>query len=292
MNKGEKGMKLHIVMPVINCLEMTKAAIDSIRFNGGTNVIVVDNASDDGTQRWGEKLNGETMIYGNRLTYIRNDERKSVAASWNQGVRKAFEDPECEYVAILNNDIILHPKTLEHLVAFMVKSGYLMTTGDNIKDRMSIKTMLDMELPHPFTDFDLWKIDGWRAEGPDFSCFLINRETIRVIGWFDENFAGAYCEDQDYHARSDRARRHIAAHNDQGIDVTRVHFKRLSTAPYYHYASQTIANNPNIRHDIATQHGKNQQYYEIKWGGSHPYVMDGGGHIQPFGDATKNWRDY
>lgn len=269
---------------------MTKDAIESI--GSPCNIILIDNASTDGTQRWAEGIQDQPFLGGKKIIYIRNDDRKGVAASWNQGIKLAFEDPECEYVAVLNNDIILHPKTIDHLMAFMDKTGYLMVTGDNVKDRMSVETLLKMELPEPFTDFDTWEIEGWRAEGPDFSCYMISRDTIRVIGWFDENFQGAYCEDQDYHARLDRARRHIKEHQDQDIDVKRVHFKRLSTAPYYHFASQTLVRNPELRHDVSVAHGQNQSYYIRKWGGEHPYVMDGGGFIQPFGDATKNWRDW
>lgn len=283
-------MKLYVVMPVINCLELTKEAIESIQTP--CTIILIDNASTDGTQRWAQGINGDGLTFDKKLHYVRNEEAKGVSASWNQGVKIAFEDPECQYVAILNNDIILHRKTLPHLMAFMDHTGYLMVTGDNIKDRMSIEVLVRLELPTPFTDFDCWKIEGWRAEGPDFSCFMINRETIRVIGWFDEKFEGAYCEDQDYHARCSRARQHIAVHNDQGIDVSKVHFKRLSTAPYYHYASQTLARNIPKRHDISIRHGKNQHYYIEKWGGEHPFVMDGGGHVSPFGRADMNWRDW
>lgn len=283
-------MKLYVVMPVINCLELTKAAIDSIQTP--CTILLIDNASTDGTPRWGESMHKQTLTYGKRIIYVRNNEPKSVASSWNQGIRMSFADVECEYVAVLNNDIVLHPKTLSHLMAFMDKTGYLMVTADNIKDRMSIETMLSMELPEPFTDYDTWKIDGWRAEGPDFSCYMVNRETIRVIGWFDENYHGAYCEDQDYHARCMLAREHIRQHNDQGIPVERIHFKRLSTAPYYHYASQTLVRNVEIRHDVSMKHGQNQAYYIQKFGGEHPFVMDGHGHKTPFGDATKNWRDW
>lgn len=283
-------MKLYVVMPVINCLELTKAAIESIQ--DPCRIILIDNASTDGTPRWAEGAQNMQFTYGKTLKYVRNNERRGVAASWNQGIKMAFEDPECEYVAVLNNDIILHPKTLKHLMNFMDKTGYLMVTADNVKDRMSVETMLQMELPEAYTDFDTWKIEGWRAEGPDFSCYMINRETIRVIGWFDENFQGAYCEDQDYHARCERARRHIGKHNDQNIPVSRVHFKRLSTAPYYHFASQSLVRNPELRHDISVMHGKNRNYYIQKWGGEHPFVMDGGGYMTPFGDATKNWRDW
>lgn len=283
-------MKLYVVMPVVNCLQLTQEAVTSI--GSPCNLILIDNASNDGTHEWGKQMLGTKLSRGGLFMYVRNNTPNSVAKSWNQGIRMAFEDPECEYVAVLNNDIVLHPKTLDHLMKFMDKSKYLMVTGDNIKDRMSIDVMLSMQLPEPYTDFDLWKIEGWRAEGPDFSCYMVNRDTIRVLGWFDENYEGAYCEDQDYHARCSMARNHIEKHNDQQIFSERVHFKRLSTAPYYHYASQTIARNLEIRHDISMQHGRNQGYYIRKFGGEHSWVMDGNGYKQPFGDATKNWRDW
>lgn len=283
-------MKLFCIIPVINCLELTKAAIDSI--HSPCTIILIDNNSDDGTREWGERMDGQVMTHGKKLKYIRNDVRLSVAASWNQGIKLAFEDAECEYVAVLNNDIILHPKTLEHLMAYMDKTGYLMVTGDNIKDRMSPETMIQMELPVPYTDFDLWPIEGWRSEGPDFSCFLINRETIRIIGWFDEKFEGAYCEDWDYHKRIQTAREHIEKHNDQNIKSSMAHAKRLSTAPYYHFASQTIIRNVELRTAISASHGRNQNYYLEKWGGDHPEVMDGGGNKTPFGRADMDWTDW
>lgn len=284
------NMKLHVVMPVINCHDLTVAAIKSI----GSECVVhlIDNASTDQTQQWGidnnhSNIGEKAEVY---LNYLRNEERMSVSQSWNWGIKKAFEDRECEYVAVLNNDIVLHPKTLDHLMKFMDKTGYLMTTGDNIKDRMSIEVLQSMELPVPFTDFDCQEITDWRAEGPDFSCFLINRNTIKVVGWFDEGFEGAYCEDQDYHVRCQRAYQHAKAHKDQVVDANRIHFKRLSTAPYYHYASQTIARNISMRPDISTYHGRNENYYLDKWGANHNNAMDGHGNTQPLGDATKNWR--
>jgi len=280
--------RLYIVIPVINCFEMTVEAINSIKTP--CTVILIDNASDDGTQQWGKDNDGKDIGDGKNLIYIRNNDRKGVAESWNWGIKRAFEDEECQYVGVLNNDVVLHPKTLPHLMAFIDKTNYLMVTADNIKDRMSKETMLMMELPEPFTDYDCNKITDWRAEGPDFSCFLITRKTIEVIGWFDENFHGAYCEDQDFHARCQRARVWAEQYNDQNIKPEYIHFKRLSTAPFFHYASQTIAQNTKLRVEISVSHRNNQNYYLEKWGFDHPEVMDGQGNIQPFGNAEKNWR--
>lgn len=275
-------MKLHIVMPVINCFDLTKQAYESVRANVNFNFILIDNASTDETQSWGTQQSANKGF-----TYIRNEEPKSVAASWNMGIEHAFDDPECQYVAILNNDIILHPKTLNHLMAFMDKTSYMIVTGDNIKERMSADVMRQMELPEAYTDFDCNDISDWRAEGPDFSCFLITRDTIKYIGWFDEHFEGAYCEDWDYHARINRAWRWAQQYGEP--PEKRMHAKRLSTAPYFHFASQTIKYNITLRSPISQKHSQNQGYYLLKWGGSHENVMDGGGNIQPFGDARLNW---
>lgn len=284
-------MKLHIVMPVINCLELTKGAYQSILDSQAYDwkFILIDNVSSDGTEEW-SKLQEEAAT--RPFQYLYNFPRKGVAESWNQGIKMALEDKECEYIAILNNDIILHPKTLNHLMAFMNKTGYLMVTADNIADKMSVETLLRMELPKEYTDYDLWPIDTWRAEGPDFSCFMISPKTVEVVGFFDENFKGAYCEDQDYHRRFKAAREHAEQHNDLKVNPKRIHTKRLSTAPYYHFASETVKRNVAIRHDVAVAHGKNENYYLKKWGASHPDAMDGLGNKTPFGDASKNWRDW
>lgn len=283
-------MNLYVVMPVVNCLDFTKQAFESI--GSKCNYILIDNSSNDGTKEWGRQNDTfEVKRHAHALVqdfiYTRNDAGLGVAASWNQGVKRAFEDKECEYVAILNNDIILHQKTLEHLMRFMDKTNYLLVTGDNIRDRMSPEVMKSMELPEPYTDFDCQEISDWRAEGPDFSCFMVNRNTIKTIGWFDENFQGAYCEDWDYHARINRAWRWGKQYGIPDPKVT--HAKRLSTAPYYHFASQSLKWNIPLRHEISMKHAHNREYYMRKWGGDHPFVMDGGGNITPFGDATKNW---
>lgn len=273
-------------MPVLNNLSFTQNAIASIESNVDYHVVLIDQASDDGTREWGKSKQSDNF------TYIENNPRISLAGAWNQGVRKALEDNDCKYIAILNNDIILHPKTLNHLMSFMDKTNYILVTADNIKDRMSIETMLQMELPMAFTDYDCEQINDWRAEGPDFSCFMVSRDFVDIIGWFDENYKGAYCEDWDTHVRIRRAYTHNRQHNDLNVPVERIHAKRLSTAPYYHFASQTIVNNSNIRVEISAQHARNQAYYASKWGGDHPYCMDDNGNVQPFGDATKNWRNW
>jgi GT2 family glycosyltransferase len=255
---------------------------------------LIDNGSTDGTKAWGERLHGMEMLSGKTLDYIRRDKAESVAKSWNDGVKKAFEDTDCSYVLIVNNDVVLHHKAVSNLIAFMDYTNYLLVTSENIKNRYhsddtkNVMMMLEQEIKETYTDFDIMPIDGWRAEGPDFSCFMINRDTIEIIGWFDENFVGAYCEDQDYHVRIERAKAWGKQYGEP--DHTRCYAKRLTTSIYHHFASQTIIHNPTLRPSISSLHNKNESYYQLKWGASHPDAMDGKGNVTPFGDATKNWK--
>ena len=280
--------KLFVIMLAVNAIDLSEDAYESVlesELPEGTEwkFLIIDQDSEDDTRFWKEK-HLETE-------YIRNVPRVSVAGAWNQGIKRGLEWG-ADHILVINNDIYLHHKTIKHLMAFMDETGYLMVTADNIQERMSLETMVQMELPVEFTDYDCAEIGDWRAEGPDFSCFMICPETISVIGYFDENFKGAYCEDQDYHVRMNRARVHAEKHNDQVVEADRIHARRLSTAPYMHFSSQTLVRNPKLRHDIAMQHGRNQNYFTRKWGTSHPSAMDGSGSIQPFGDARQNWRDW
>ena len=281
--------KLYIIMPTINMRSYVDHAYLSIRNSELPEDVEIrfclldQESTDMDVKRWQED-NPET-------DYIRFEPRIALAKAWNTGIKKAIEWG-ATHIGIFNDDIVLHPKTIKHLMNFMDKTGYLMVTADNIKDRMSLETMMQMELPKEFTDYDCDPIGDWRAEGPDFSCYMVDPKIIDIIGWFDENFIGAYCEDQDYHVRIRRAYEHIKNHNDKGIDAERVHAKRLSTAPYYHYASTTLAVNAHLRADIYDKHIHNQNYYLRKWGAEHPIAMDGRGNIQPFGVAGKDWRDW
>lgn len=279
--------KLFVIMPSVNCFELSSEAYRSVKESELVDTeykfMLVDQESEDDVRYWLSNF-PETL-------YVRHEPKLALSAAWNNAVRSAL-DWGATHILIINNDVYLHPKTIKHLMAFIDHTGYMLVTADNIQQRMSLETMLKMELPVEYTDYDCEVITDWRAEGPDFSCFMITPKTIEVIGYFDENFKMAYCEDWDYHARINRARVHAELYNDQVVQPDKIHAKRLSTAPYYHYASQTMVRNHKLRHDISVQHGKNQNYYLTKWGADHPLVMDGKGNIQPFGDATKNWRDW
>ncbi|HRU38504.1 MAG TPA: glycosyltransferase [Candidatus Goldiibacteriota bacterium] len=101
-------MKVSIIMPVLNQLELTKICVESIIKNTWDvehEIIVIDNASTDGTGGY---------LAEKKISCITNRENAGVAASWNAGVRAA----KGEYVCVINNDIVVSEGWLSSLIEF------------------------------------------------------------------------------------------------------------------------------------------------------------------------------
>jgi GT2 family glycosyltransferase len=254
--------KLYIVTPVVNCLYYTRNMVSSIRTSYPFKLIIVDNDSRDGTDRY---------CQDQQIECIRNVPRRGVSASWNQGIRRALADPECGYIFVPNNDVIFHEKTIDNLIRFLDKTDYLMATGNNCNGHIALEQLKDLN-PPDFDEHDLQPITNWREEGPDFSCFMITPKTIEKVGFFDENFE-AFCEDNDFHYR---------------IWLAGGHARRISTAPYFHYGSMTLAENPGLGVSTA----RSMPYFLKKWGTTPEQCMDGRGFKTPFSDPNKTLKDW
>lgn len=263
--------KLHIIMPFVNCAPYTLAALRTLRSEISFTIHLVDNRSTDRSieiirhyykTEFIKNWSGNTV-----LDYCYNIKRKSVAESWNSGIESSLEDSECEYILIVNNDVIFHPKTIDHLIAFMDRTDYAMVTATNRNDGTITDTeIFDLE-PSIFNEEDLKPITNWREEGPDFSCYLIKPKLLEQVGYFDENFLLGYFEDNDYHLR---------------IFHSGLHAKRISTAPYFHYGSKTTIANEDIRAENSVTFPHNQNYFIAKWGDMPSSCMDGAGFKTPF----------
>ena len=132
---------------------------------------------------------------------------RGVAASWNAIMREGF-GRGYDWVFLASNDCFVAPGTLQ-------KAIDVLDTGD---------------------------VGIWHVFAGNF--FAISRKTVERIGWFDENFWPAYCEDCDYSRRCDLA------------GVTR---RNVPGAVVEHLGSMTLksgAKLPDVR-----------PYYIEKWGG-------------------------
>jgi glycosyltransferase involved in cell wall biosynthesis len=103
-------MTVGVVLPVLNGADYIEAAIDSVLSQHGVSIdlVVVDDGSTDDTPHLVRSYDDP------RVTLLRNDRTRGVAASRNRGVEHVAGDP----VAFIDHDDIWHPRKLQrHLEA-------------------------------------------------------------------------------------------------------------------------------------------------------------------------------
>ena len=85
-------------------------------------IIVVDNGSTDGSaakiRDWAE---GKGIIENNKLVLIEQRENLGFARGNNVGIRYALDRRVADYILILNNDTVVAPDFLTHLVENLEK---------------------------------------------------------------------------------------------------------------------------------------------------------------------------
>jgi GT2 family glycosyltransferase len=83
----------------------------------GYEVVIVDNASSDGSFERIRKFVEEKKPDNVRVKFVRSDVNRGYAGGMNLGWEA--RDPETKYVAFLNNDLILEPESLRKLIEHM-----------------------------------------------------------------------------------------------------------------------------------------------------------------------------
>ena len=193
---------LSIVIPNFNGKQFLKTCLDSIKNQNYSfyNVIIVDNASSDGSVQY---------IHENypEFTLIQNKENLGFAAAVNQGIKSSSS----EYIFLLNNDVELEQDSISNLLKCIKKDKNIFG--------VSSKMILYTDRSKMDDAGDEYTILGWTrkvGDGKSPELYNAERETFSVcagaalyrksildeLGYFDENFF-AYMEDVDisYRAR-------------------------------------------------------------------------------------------
>lgn len=214
-----------IICPVRSGLEMTREAVESFYAQdcGDIYISIIDNS--------GHCLAGQLGL-SERYGVAIPTEPMGVAQSWNTMIRATFDDTRIEHVLVCNNDIILRPDAYRLLLED--GGGFVTCVGDANRDAIWGEPRPLDKRPHP-----------------DFACFLIRKWVWEKVGPFDENFKGAYFEDNDYHMRLHQAR--VDAH--------------CIGVPFYHRVNGTKKHlSPEEVAAIDEQACRNGTYFFEKWG--------------------------
>ncbi|MCL4429743.1 MAG: hypothetical protein M1167_03215 [Chloroflexi bacterium] len=162
--------------------------------------------------------------------------QQSVAQAWNMGI-EAGSSLGCDYILVLNTDIVLKSNAIDRLVNFaQTHQEAVLWTMTECQDLTSIEGCME---------------NGSFEERPNFSCFMVKSDFFSHVGKFDENFAPAYCEDGDMHARLTLAG--LKAYGYGG-------------AKFYHYGSQTLKSDKDLTNTNARTYPRCQLYFLEKWG--------------------------
>jgi GT2 family glycosyltransferase len=182
-------VKLSIIVPLYNQLAYTKTCLESLRRTApaGVEIILIDNASSDGTDEYLATLTD--------VRVIANADNLGCAGAWNQGINAASG----EWLIIVNNDVILSAGWIEGLQTSAARWDLDIVTPAIREGELNYDVdSYARELTGRMKDV----VRRGRANGV---CFMIHRRVFGKIGGFDENFRIGQYEDKDFFLRVSRA---------------------------------------------------------------------------------------
>ncbi|MCC3378649.1 glycosyltransferase family 2 protein [Paenibacillus farraposensis] len=187
-----------IIIPTYNGLHLLKPCIEAIRTHTVDvpyEIIVVDNASNDGT---------DTFCEAERLINVRLPENRGFPAACNIGLRLASGD---QFV-ILNNDVTVTPGWLSNMLAALWSDSTVGLVGP-VTNYVSgiqqihglggdLSSCLRFAEQNNASNPSRWQ-EVKRLVG---FCVLLRRELMERIGLLDERFSPGHYEDDDYCLRA------------------------------------------------------------------------------------------
>ena len=197
-------MTVSFLIPLYNCLAFTQAMLASLRATLPAGlpheIIFIDDGSTDGTRPWLASLATDPAI---RVVLQR--ENLGYAAANNAGAAVA----RSEFLALLNNDLVLTPRWLEPMLAAHRASGDRAGLVGNLQldaatgalDHAGIAINLQGKPEHlrrlPLASrLAPFACPHRRSVAVTGACVLVRRALWEKLGGFDEKFING-CEDVD-----------------------------------------------------------------------------------------------
>lgn len=236
-------MKVSIVIPVYNRLKYTKKCLESI-FEFGSKyefeIIVVDNASSDGTREYLQEL-------GRKVVAIVNEKNLGFAKACNQGASKATG----EYLLFLNNDTVVTDRWMDVLIEELDADPEVAIAGSKLLYPDETIQHAGVVFAEDKTPYHIYSREikekhyvnkKRKFNAVTAACMLVRKELFDKVGGFDEDFLNGY-EDIDFCLKI----------RDIGKDIM-----YCPESVVYHYES--------ITEGRGDKHKENQVLFLEKWG--------------------------
>ncbi len=237
--------KTSIILLTYNHLELTKDCIESIRKytkKGTYEIIVVDNASTDGTKDYLQKQKDLKVIY--------NEENRGFPTGCNQGIQISSKKND---LLLLNNDTIVTTNWLLNLKTCLYSDSSIGAVGavsNHNENNSGVSfTYNDFnEMQKKAKENNISNPEKWEEKAFLIGfCLLIKREVIEKIGLLDENYTPGYIEDNDLSLRIIKSGYRLMLCHDAFI---------------HHYLGSSFRKDLNKFYPILY---KNRDYFYKKW---------------------------
>lgn len=239
-----------VIVVTYNNLELTKtclASLDAYTHYPNLEIIVVDNASSDGSpaflEQWVKGAPNRKLIL--------NDDNRGFAAANNQGLAIA----QGGYLTLLNNDTHVTRGWVSTMTRHLQRDpgiGLLGPVTNNIGNEAKIDiTYANMDemlkLAASYANRHIGKVFPLHTAA--FFCVMMPRSTYERVGSLDEAFGRGFFEDDDYCRRVEQAGLRVVCAEDVFIHHhLSASFKKLRSA------------------DREALFEQNKATYEAKWG--------------------------
>lgn len=239
-------MKISIIILTYNQLSFTKQCIESIEKHTkkeDIEVIVVDNASSDGTREYLSGLNNIRTIYNHKNL------------GFSKGCNQGFEISSGDAILFLNNDTVVTENWLPPLIDLLYRSDKIGMVGP-VSNYVSGQQQVHVTY-QDIDDLDNFVYNHCNNNKDKFKrvlrlvgfCLLVKRDVLKKIGLFDEHFEIGQFEDDDLCLRAIQA----------GYQLF------IALDSFVHHYGHTSFNNQNdvFRDTLVTNHKRFKDKWEI-----------------------------
>lgn len=190
-----------VVIPNWNGRDELKKCLSSLEKISNIKIVVVDNASSDSSVQFVKENFPEVIV-------LENEKNLGFASGVNIGIEEALKNG-AEYIALLNNDVVVQDNWLQSLSSTLEEdesigavTGKLLSKDDKKVDNTGDEySIWGLTIPR---DRNIKTEELKRSSGEVFGACagaaLYRAEVFKDIGLFDEKFF-AYFEDSDLNFR-------------------------------------------------------------------------------------------
>ncbi|MBW5447382.1 glycosyltransferase [Cohnella sp. CFH 77786] len=233
-----------IIIPTYNQLHFLKKCLRSIEEHTESpyEIVVVDNASSDGTAEYLQSLRGQV-----RFRILETNQGFSGAVNVGLMMSKG------RTIALLNNDTVVTEKWLRNLLYCLNSdpgTGMVGPVTNYISGEQKIHVHYrKLEEMHAFARKHnhrrpaMWRDSDWLRG----FCLVFRRELFEEIGYFDEGFEIGNFEDNDYNIRVRLAGKRLVIAGDTFI---------------HHFGSVSMR---ALGSSLFELNHRNESYYAVKW---------------------------